>query len=80
MDRVLTKHRAVVQRIARRAMIERDLLSDFSLAALSEHDRNLAPALRTEVPLSDLRRLSWCLIQLIHTNIERGFIVFGRVC
>lgn len=55
-------HRAVLQRIARRAMIERGLFPDFSPEALAELGRINAPATRTEETTHDLRNLPWCSI------------------
>ncbi len=54
--------RAILQRIARRAMMERGLLPDFSPQALAELDKILAPAVNTEEPTRDLRNLLWCSI------------------
>jgi len=62
MDSNAKSHRDMLQRIARRAMIERGLLPDFSSKALTELDRINAPATRTEEPIHDLRNLPWCSI------------------
>jgi len=62
MDSKAKSHRAMLQRIARRAMIERGLFPDFSPKALTELDRINAPATRTEEPTRDLRNLPWCSI------------------
>jgi len=62
MDSKAKSHRAMLQRIARQAMIERGLLPDFSSKALTELDRINAPATRTEEPIRDLRNLPWCSI------------------
>ncbi len=56
------QHRAHLQRIARRAMIERGLLPDFSRDALAELDGIHGPATRAEKPAKDLRHLVWCSI------------------
>ncbi|HYQ47889.1 MAG TPA: RNB domain-containing ribonuclease, partial [Thermodesulfovibrionales bacterium] len=55
-------HRRILQRIARRVMLERGLLPDFSKEALAELDtiRSAASAGPTEV--RDLRDLPWCSI------------------
>jgi VacB/RNase II family 3'-5' exoribonuclease len=56
-------HRAQLQGIARRVMLERGLLPDFSHAALSELDRILAPASATNNgSVHDLRGLLWASI------------------
>jgi len=62
MDSNAKSHRAILQRIARRAMIGRGLFPDFSHEALSELDRINAPATKTEEPVHDLRNLPWCSI------------------
>ncbi|MGA7160052.1 MAG: RNB domain-containing ribonuclease [Bacteroidota bacterium] len=56
------KHRALLQRIARRAMLERGLLPDFSPQALAELDtlHELVP--HAEASIRDLRNLLWCSI------------------
>ena len=61
-------HRAILQSIAHRAMLERGLLPDFSAAALAELDRIQAPAMKkgapdgTEHQIRDLRDLLWASI------------------
>jgi VacB/RNase II family 3'-5' exoribonuclease len=62
MDLNAKSHRAVLQRIARRVMIDRGLFPDFSREALTELDRINAPAIRTEELTRDLRNLPWCSI------------------
>jgi VacB/RNase II family 3'-5' exoribonuclease len=62
MDSNAKSHRAMLQSIARRAMLERGLLPDFSPEALTELARINAPATRTEEPTRDLRNLPWCSI------------------
>ena len=62
MDSNAKSHRAILQRIARRAMIGRGLFPDFSREAVAELDRINAPATRTEEPIRDLRNLPWCSI------------------
>jgi VacB/RNase II family 3'-5' exoribonuclease len=62
MDLNAKNHRAILQRIARRAMIGRGLFPDFSREAVSELDRINAPAAKTEEPVHDLRNLLWCSI------------------
>ncbi len=61
-------HRAILQDIARRAMIERGLLPDFSAAALAELSKMQAPAVKKSAPngkerqIRDLRELLWASI------------------
>ena len=55
-------HRALLQRIARRAMLERGLQPDFSRQALAELDTIQGLAAKAEGPLRDLRSLLWCSI------------------
>jgi len=62
MDLNAKNHRAVLQRIARRVMIDRGLFPDFSPEALTELNRINAPAIRTEELTRDLRNLPWCSI------------------
>ena len=57
-----TKRRSLLQGIARRAMLERGLLPDFSLQALAEIDGIHGPATRAEESTRDLRNLIWCSI------------------
>ncbi|MGE5808081.1 MAG: RNB domain-containing ribonuclease [Nitrospirota bacterium] len=56
------QHRSLLQRIARRAMIERGLLPDFSPQALAELDGLREPATQMEKVSRDLRHLLWCSI------------------
>ena len=56
------QHRALLQRIARRVMLERGLLPDFSPQALSELDGIQGLAAKAEGPTRDLRGLPWCSI------------------
>ncbi len=62
------QHRAILQDIARRAMLERGLLPDFSVAALAELDRIQAPARENDHPagnisaILDLTALPWASI------------------
>ena len=56
------QHRALLQRIARRAMVERGLLPDFSPQALAELDGLRGPAAQTDTTTRDLRHLLWCSI------------------
>lgn len=55
------RHRAILRRIARRAMIDRGLLPDFSPEVLAELERINAPA-KTEGQKRDLRNLLWASI------------------
>lgn len=54
--------RSILQDIARRAMLERGLLPDFSAKALAELDRIQAPATTNDVLVRDLRDLIWASI------------------
>lgn len=54
--------RELLQDIARRAMLERGLLPDFSAQALAELDGIQAPAHMTGRPVNDLRDLLWSSI------------------
>ena len=56
------QHRSILQRIARRAMIERGLVPDFSSRALAELDEIRGPARDRDVTRRDLRHLLWCSI------------------
>ncbi|MFH0801279.1 MAG: RNB domain-containing ribonuclease [bacterium] len=56
------QHRSILQRIARRAMLEKGLSPDFSLQALAELDQIHGPATRTGESTRDLRNLLWCSI------------------
>src|SRR5450756_3183915 len=57
-----TKHRAILQSIAHRVMLERGLLPDFSPEVLVEVDKIQEPALAGDAPARDLRALPWCSI------------------
>lgn len=56
------KHRSLLQHIARRAMLERGLLPDFSLQALAELDAIDSTAGGSQPSTRDLRHLMWCSI------------------
>jgi VacB/RNase II family 3'-5' exoribonuclease len=56
------QHRAILQAIARRAMLERGLLPDFSVEALDELARIQAPAVTEAKEVRDLRGLLWASI------------------
>jgi exoribonuclease-2 len=56
------QHRAILQRIAQRVMLERGLLPDFSVEALSELARIQAPATIDNGQGRDLRDLLWASI------------------
>ena len=62
------QHRAILQSIAQRAMLERGLLPDFSAMALAELDRIKAPAgvndelVRDPFGIRDLTDLPWASI------------------
>lgn len=55
-------HRAILQRIAHRAMLERGLLPDFSTAALGELGRLQVPPLTDGELIRDMRTLLWASI------------------
>jgi exoribonuclease-2 len=56
------QHRAILQRIARRVMLSRGLLPDFSAAALAELGRIVVPTAAANGQLRDLRHLLWASI------------------
>ncbi len=56
------QHRVLLQAIARRAMLQRGLLPDFSSEALAELDRIQSPASINDGQLRDLRGLLWASI------------------
>src|SRR5512136_1895159 len=57
------QHRAILEGIAHRAMLERGLLPDFSAQALAELDKIQAPAVATnDGSFRDLRKLLWASI------------------
>jgi len=61
-DSAEKEHRSVLQRIARRAMIERGLLPDFSPEAVAELNAISAPAASNGDSIRDLRNLAWCSV------------------
>ena len=56
------QHRNILRRIARRSMLERGLLPDFSRQALAELIAIQGIATETEIQSRDLRHLLWCSI------------------
>jgi exoribonuclease-2 len=56
------QHCSLLQMIARRAMVERGLLPDFSPQVLAELDELREPAAQTDATTRDLRHLLWCSI------------------
>ena len=56
------QHRIILQNIARRVMLERGLLPDFSAEALAELATIEAPAAADDEQLRDLRDLLWASI------------------
>ncbi|MDH3503666.1 MAG: RNB domain-containing ribonuclease [Nitrospirota bacterium] len=56
------RHRAILQRIARRAMRERGLLPDFSRQVIDELDKISGPATQDKESTRDLTTLFWCSI------------------
>jgi exoribonuclease R len=87
------RRKGILERIARRVMKERGFLADFSRTALNELEKIQQDDWGAESPREDLRQLLWASIdnddsldldsqlkvQLIHTNIEKGFIDFKKV-
>ena len=62
MTNDVTRHRTILRKIARRAMIERGLLPDYSPEALAELNDIHAAPMRDEGSVRDLRHLPWCSI------------------
>jgi len=62
MENTSHQHRALLQRIARQAMIERGLLPDFSPRALEELARISGTMPETKEATRDLQHLLWCSI------------------
>ena len=62
MNAADNQHRAVLQRLARRAMLQRGLLPDFSAEALAELGRIRAAAALDGGQVRDLRHLLWASI------------------
>src|SRR3972149_8414964 len=62
MDRDHRRHRADLKAIARRAMINRGLMPDFSDAVVAEVGRITSPATKTDSRIRDLRGLLWASI------------------
>jgi len=62
MDRDHGRHRADLKAIARRAMINRGLLPDFSDTVVAEVGRITSPATDTDSRIRDLRGLLWASI------------------
>ena len=62
MNTTSEQHRAVLQRIARRVMVERGLLPDFSAEAMTELGRIETPAATNGGQIRDLRDLLWASI------------------
>src|SRR5207244_13513889 len=56
------QHRSILKSIARRAMLQRGLLPEFSLQARAELDGIRGPATRAEQSTRDLQNLIWCSI------------------
>jgi exoribonuclease-2 len=56
------QHRSILQRIARRAMMERGLLPDFSTQAIAELNGIHETATKVDESVRDFRNLPWCSI------------------
>ena len=56
------RHRVILQNIARKAMLERGLLPDFSTEALAELEKIQSPASSINGHVRDLRQLLWASI------------------
>src|ERR1035438_3449365 len=61
-DTVDSQHRAILQRIAHRVMLERGLVPEFPPQALAELDGIHGPATGADESTRDLRNLLWCSI------------------
>ena len=57
-----TQQRSILEKIGRRAMLDRGLVPDFSIQALAELGAIHGPAIQTEAATSDFRDLLWCSI------------------
>jgi VacB/RNase II family 3'-5' exoribonuclease len=57
-----SRHRSLLEEIARQAMIDRGLVPDFSQQALAELDKIRVSASTFGSPVRDLRSLLWCSI------------------
>ncbi len=62
MTNYAKRHRTILRKIARRAMIERGLLPDYSRAVLAELDRIHPAPTRVGDSVRDLRHLLWSSI------------------
>src|SRR5512147_2550046 len=62
MNTHLQHHRGILRDIAHRAMLERDLLPDFSPEALAELERIQVPSPTNGEPVRDMRGLLWASI------------------
>ena len=62
MNSTDNQHRSILQRIAKRVMLEKGLLPEFSGDALAELDKILAPATIDGEQIRDLRNLLWASI------------------
>lgn len=61
-DQSSGQHRAVLQRIAHQAMLDRGLIPDFSPQVFAELEKISGPATQVEGSMRDLRNLLWCSI------------------
>ena len=61
-DKINKQHRAILQRIARRVMLEKGLFPDFPSQALAELDGIKGPATQAQGTTRDLKSLLWCSI------------------
>ena len=80
MNRSSIPTRGTLQVIARRAMVQRGLLPDFSSAVVAETDAIAGAAVETDSSIRDLSDLLWCSIDnddsrcafcLTHPGIQR---------
>jgi VacB/RNase II family 3'-5' exoribonuclease len=62
MHRSHRRHRADLKAIARRAMIDRDLLPDFSAGVMEEVGRTFSLSIGNDLQIRDLRSLPWISI------------------
>ena len=62
MNAQVQQHRALLESIARKAMLTQGLLPDFSPAALAELEKIQSPATAPDGGVRDLTGLLWCSI------------------
>lgn len=91
----MKQHRHILQQIARRVLLERGLLADFSPEALSELNAIQSPAGAESAGIRDLSALLWASIdnddsldldqltklrvKLVNTDVNMGYIDLIKV-